>query len=105
MENVRYETEFGIVHAPTSKDAKVDWEKLEDIEYFNKRIGIKILKQRAQPRPKFDAHDLKKSAMIELASSTSAKEFRESNLKSLNSSQGTIQRTRTLQVASIERPT
>lgn len=86
MENVRYETEFGILHAPTSKDAKIDWDKIEDIEYFNKRIGIKILKQRAQPRPKFEPLDFKAEAMKELAQSTSAKEFRESNLKSFTAS-------------------
>ena len=53
LSNVRYETEFGIVHVSTSKDAKVDWEKIEYEEQFNKRIGIRILKSRAQPRPKF----------------------------------------------------
>jgi len=47
MHNVRYETEFGLVHVPASKDAKVDWDQIEDEEYFNKRIGVKILKQRA----------------------------------------------------------
>jgi len=50
MEQVRYDSEFGIIHAPTSKDAKVDWEKIEDDNFQNKRIAIKILKQRAQPR-------------------------------------------------------
>lgn len=44
LNNVRYETEFGIVHLPASKDAKVDWEKIEDEESFNKRVGCKILK-------------------------------------------------------------
>jgi hypothetical protein len=30
MEQVRYDSEFGIIHAPISKDAKIDWEKIED---------------------------------------------------------------------------
>lgn len=54
MNNVRYETEFGIVHLPPSKDAKIDWEKIDDDEAFNKRVGIKILKYRATPKPKFE---------------------------------------------------
>lgn len=32
MSNVRYETEFGIVHVQTSKDSKLDQEKIEDEE-------------------------------------------------------------------------
>jgi hypothetical protein len=32
MEQVRYETEFGIIHVPTTKDAKIDWEQIEDEE-------------------------------------------------------------------------
>lgn len=47
MANVRYETEFGIVHTLTSKDNKADLERIEDEEQFNKRIGVKILKNRA----------------------------------------------------------
>jgi len=42
------------VHLPPSKDAKIDWEKIEDEESFNKRIGNKILKQRAAPKNKFE---------------------------------------------------
>lgn len=101
MENVRYETEFGLVHAPASKDAKVDWDKIEDNEYFNKRIGIKILKQRAQPRSKFEPLDFKAGAMREMADSTTVKEFRESNLKSFNASTNSLNRTKTQQIASL----
>jgi len=32
MGNVRYETEFGIVHVALSKDSKLDLEKIEDEE-------------------------------------------------------------------------
>jgi hypothetical protein len=79
------------VHVPLSKDAKVDWEKIEDAEYFNKRIGIKILKQRAQPMSKFEPLEFKAGAMRELALSESVKEFRLSNLKSLNQSNTSLQ--------------
>jgi hypothetical protein len=44
MEQVRYDSEFGIIHAPATKDAKIDWEKIEDDNFQNKRIAIKILK-------------------------------------------------------------
>lgn len=47
MENVRYETEFGIVHIPQSKDSKIDRDKIDEEWNFNKRIGVKILKNRA----------------------------------------------------------
>lgn len=91
MNNVRYETEFGIVHLPPSKDAKIDWEKIEDDEAFNKRVGIKILKYRATPKPKFEPSAFKMQAMKELKESASVKEFRESNLRSFNQSQGSLQ--------------
>lgn len=32
MSNVRYETEFGIVHLLTNKDNKADFERIEDEE-------------------------------------------------------------------------
>ena len=47
METVRYDTEFGIIHLPATKDAKVDYEKIDDDMATNRRISIKILKQRA----------------------------------------------------------
>jgi hypothetical protein len=66
MDSVRYETEFGLIHVPASKDAKVDWERIEDEEQFNKRISVKILKQRAQPKDKFKPEDFKISAIKEM---------------------------------------
>jgi len=78
------------VHVATSKDSKVDWEKIEDDESFNKRIGIKILKNRAQPKPKFQPLNFKNAAMKDLQVSQSVKEFRESNFKSFNQSQGSL---------------
>jgi hypothetical protein len=91
MNNVRYETEFGIVHVPPSKDAKIDWEKIEDDESFNKRVGAKILKFRAAPKEKFEFTQFKDAAMKNLKESASVKEFRESNFKSFNNSQGSLQ--------------
>lgn len=41
----------------------MDWEKIEDEECFNKRIGIKILKSRANPAEKFSAASFKDLAM------------------------------------------
>ena len=38
MSVVRYETEFGLVHVAPSKDVEVDWDHIEDEEFFNKRI-------------------------------------------------------------------
>lgn len=84
---MRYETEFGIVHLPPSKDVKVDWEKIEDEESFNKRVGIKILKQRATPREKFNPEEFRAVAMRDINSNASVKTFRETNLVSLNNSQ------------------
>ena len=88
--NVRYETEFGLVHLPPSKDQKVDWEKIEDEEQFNKRVGIKILKQRANPRVRFDPHEFRAVAMKDIDSNNSVKEFRETNLISFHQSQQSI---------------
>jgi len=90
MNNVRYESEFGIVHAPASKDAKIDWEKIEDEESFNKRVGVKILKCRATPKPKFEPMAFKDLALKDLKESASVKEFRESNFRSFNHSQGSL---------------
>ena len=78
MEQVRYDSEFGIIHAPTSKDAKVDWEKIEDDNFQNKRIAIKILKQRAQPRDQFKSELFKTQAIKEMNASETVKAFRES---------------------------
>lgn len=88
--NVRYETEFGLVHLPPSKDQKVDWEKIEDEEQFNKRVGIKILKQRANPRVRFDPQEFRAVAMKDINSNNSVKEFRETNLISFHQSQQSI---------------
>lgn len=90
INNVRYETEFGIVHAPVGKDGKVDWDKIEDEEQFNKRIGIKILKSRAFPKERFQAQSFKDLAMKDLQESVSVKEFRERTLTNTIKSSNTI---------------
>jgi len=50
---IRYDTEFGIVHqAP--KDQVLDMEEIEDNEFYAKRINLKIYKERALQKPEFD---------------------------------------------------
>ena len=88
MEQVRYDSEFGIIHAPATKDAKVDWEKIEDDYFQNKRIAIKILKQRAQPRDQFKSELFKTQAIKEMHASETVKAFRESGQ---NSTFGSLQ--------------
>jgi hypothetical protein len=47
---VRYDTEFGIVHhAP--KDGSLDMDEIEDIEFYAKRINLKIYNERANAKP------------------------------------------------------
>ena len=81
MGQVRYETEFGIIHAPTTKDAKVDLEKINDEMSDNKRILVRILKHRAQPREKFQSELFRTQAIKEMQSSETVKAFRESGQK------------------------
>lgn len=46
VSQVRYDTEFGIAHhAP--KDQEIDWDEVEDNEYYAKKINNKIYKERA----------------------------------------------------------
>lgn len=92
MSNVRYETEFGIVHLPPSKDAKIDWDAIRDQEDFNKRIGIKILQKRAAPREKFSVDQFKAQALRDIAENKSVKNFCDSNMISLMNSQASIQK-------------
>jgi hypothetical protein len=47
---VRYDSEFGIVHlAP--KDGSIDLDEIEDIEFYAKRINLKIYKERENAKP------------------------------------------------------
>lgn len=43
-----------------AKDQVLDYKKIEDEEYYSKRIIIKIMKERRNKRPKFDADVLKR---------------------------------------------
>jgi hypothetical protein len=53
VSQVRYDTEFGIVHhAP--KDQELDLEEIEDNEYYAKKINGKIYRERALQRQPFD---------------------------------------------------
>jgi hypothetical protein len=50
LSQVRYDSEFGIVHlAP--KDGSIDLEEIEDIEFYAKRINLKIYKERENAKP------------------------------------------------------
>jgi hypothetical protein len=46
LSQVRYDTEFGIVHV-APKDQSLDLEEIEDNEFYAKRINLKIYKERA----------------------------------------------------------
>jgi hypothetical protein len=47
---VRYDSEFGIVHlAP--KDGSIDMDEIEDIEFYAKRINLKIYNERSNAKP------------------------------------------------------
>jgi hypothetical protein len=58
MQQVRYDSEFAIVHKIGGKDG-IDPQQLEDDLYFNKRIRKHILKHRAQPRQEFKPEEFK----------------------------------------------
>jgi len=66
MAQVREDTEFAMIHLPPSKDAEVDWSKIEDDIYYNKRINLKVLRYRANPKKPWTANDLKQSAFQHL---------------------------------------
>ena len=53
MGQLRYDTEFALVHLPVSKDQPVNWDQIADEEYANKKINSRILKHRAQPLSSF----------------------------------------------------
>ena len=68
MSQVRYDTEFALVHKIGGKDG-VDPEQLEDEQYYSKRINKHILKHRAQPRAEFKAEEFKSQAIKDMAMS------------------------------------
>ena len=46
---VRYDSEFGITHqAP--RDGSIDWDEIEDNEFYAKRINLKIYNERANQK-------------------------------------------------------
>lgn len=77
MSQVRYDTEFGIVHVPASKDGQVDWSQIEDDEFMSKRINAKILKIRSQPMQAFNGENLKDTALEQMHSSGSINKMRQ----------------------------
>ena len=54
MSQVRYDTEFGVTFAP-AKDGTLDIKKIEEDEAVAKKIITKILKERKNKRPVFNA--------------------------------------------------
>ena len=76
MGQLRYDTEFAIVHLPPSKDQPVDWSMIADEEYANRKICSRVLKYRAQPAGKFEAEEFKKSAMKTMAMSGEIANYR-----------------------------
>lgn len=54
MSQVRYETEFGIQHAP-NKDGSIDTKKIEEEEVLSRKILLRILRERKNKREPFDA--------------------------------------------------
>lgn len=57
LSQVRYDTEFGITHAP-AKDGTLDVKKIEEDEAIAKKIIGKIMKERKTKRPEFKPSDL-----------------------------------------------
>jgi hypothetical protein len=53
MSMTRYETEFGITHAP-AKDGTIDTKKIEEEWTVGKKIITRILKERKNKRAPFD---------------------------------------------------
>lgn len=46
LSQVRYDSEFGIVHT-VPKDQSIDLDEIEDNEFYAKRITLKVIKERA----------------------------------------------------------
>ena len=76
MGQLRYDTEFAIVHLPVSKDQPVDWLSIADDEYANKKICSRILKYRAHPNQQFQAEEFKQTAMKSMAASGQIADYR-----------------------------
>ena len=86
MSCVRYNSEFAIQHLPPGKDQSIDWNKIEDEEFYNKRIALKILKHRANPRANFVPEKFKNSAVRDMSRSGDVKAFRESGSRIMSKS-------------------
>lgn len=87
MGQLRYDTEFAIVHLPVSKDQPVNWVAIADEEYANKKICSRILKHRAQPGQIFQAEEFKQSAMRNMMASGEISQYRKNASQRLASQQ------------------
>lgn len=50
---VRYDTEFGIIHT-APKDQSIDLDEIEENEFYARRINTKIYQQRAKKKEQFN---------------------------------------------------
>ena len=66
LSQVRYDTEFGIVHAP-AKDGSLDLKKIEEEESIARKIITKIMRERRNQRAPFNAQDAQLSFLDGLA--------------------------------------
>lgn len=55
---MRYDCEFGIVHIPP-KDGSLDLDEIEDLEFYGKRINLKIYNERSNAKPPLDRSTFK----------------------------------------------
>jgi hypothetical protein len=74
MSQMRYDTEFGIVHVPP-KDQQLDYKRIEEDEFFAKRIITKILKERRNKRKVFNPEEFKSSFVGSLSKNEEVSEY------------------------------
>ena len=85
INQMRYDSEFAIVHLPPGKDQPVDWAQIAEDEYDNRVVSLRILRHRAKPNAEFKAEEFKSGAMAEMAASGDVAKFRQATQRSLNS--------------------
>jgi len=85
MAQLRWNSEFALVHLPPSKDQPVDWSQIAEEEYDNRIVNQRILKHRAKPNSDFKAEEFKHNAMKDMAKSGEVSEFRKSMQKTFQS--------------------
>ena len=74
ISQVRYDTEFGIIHVP-AKDQQIDLKKINEEEFFAKRITLKILKERRNMRKRFNPLEFKDQYVNEFQNNQEINEY------------------------------